>query len=192
MPLTYGTLKTSISERELPKVRALAIAANVGWLLTMATVPMVPAEKVNVGALNSVGSVQRRRRWHMAYRLTLVLFGLPHGTQWVPCYLCGDIFHAWTMDGEHVVPQNGARVGNLLLACHTCNRGKHDTRVPVRAIVDKLNALAFGWDYPAGPYVQDDLFCAFDRRPDGKGMDSWKYGTEKPSYLVPVRRRVRR
>lgn len=74
-----------------------------------------------------------RPRFDTTYRAHCDLFALPHGTIYLPCYICGNLFDAWTMDVEHVFGRlhvnGGTRPGGLLLADSGCNTAKGDTRM---------------------------------------------------------------
>ena len=77
-----------------------------------------------------IGSEKRRRLWVLSLDCSRAVFGLPEDSVFIPCYICGHIFDAWTMDTEHVEARHNAnrvkigRPGYVLLSCSECNRYK--------------------------------------------------------------------
>lgn len=137
------------------------------------------------GPLNRDGSEPRRRRWAMALRLTWTVFGLSEGSVYVPCYICGDVFDAWSLDADHVEPDSGAAVDNLLLACHGCNRGKHDVHSVHHVTRAWLTNMAAGLMVPRGSAPMVAFFRARWTRPDGRDMLALRPGEPAPEGWQP-------
>lgn len=102
----------------------------------------------------SPGSEIGARLWGLAYFTSAALYNLPIGAIFIPCYICGDLFDAWTLDAEHVepsrqgMPKRGIK-GNVLLACHCCNKRKRQGQITgsVKALADAAGRMV---DYPRG------------------------------------------
>lgn len=113
----------------------------------------------------------RRRRQTIGYYVALKVWGLPEGAIWIPCYICGNLFDAWTMESDHVHPVGGSIPQNLLLSCKSCNRQrKNDTKVPNDAAVDMIASYAYGVGYACGGKGLLDYWNARDRRKSAKGI----------------------
>ena len=107
----------------------------------------------------------RMRRWAAAYFQSVTLFGLSVGDVWIPCYICGNLFDAWTMDTEHVDNLRGSEIGNLLLSCGKCNRrDKGDHGQVHESVLFRLEALAQGVMYPRGGESILPMWHARERR----------------------------
>lgn len=122
----------------------------------------------------SPGSEIASRLWGLAYFTSAALYSLPVGTIYIPCYICANLYDAWTLDTEHVepsrqgMPKRGVK-GNVLLACHCCNKLKRQGQVTgsVKNLADSAGRQV---DYPRGkgtharPGSLYDMFYARTRR----------------------------
>lgn len=125
----YGTVPAHLTPARIRAARDAAMAANDGLPLTPVPVftGRVWADQDPHGPINAkTGSAVRMARWIVAYMATCIVYGLPLGVRYVPCYLSGDIFDAWLLDAEHVGSRTkrGTYAGGLLLAQSAENRFK--------------------------------------------------------------------
>ena len=123
------------------------------------------------------GSSVRRKRWTTAYVISCILFGQRFGVRWLPCYLCGDVFDAWTMDGEHVrgrLVEGTVRTG-VALACHACNARKGDHRSIHPAAWDTIREAAGHVEWHRDSDAAKELWRAHPRRAGGEDMPSTPY-----------------
>lgn len=156
--------------------RALAVTDRVSFDLPKFVATIRPGS-LDIAPDEKVGSEKRSRLWALAYFSSLALYGLPVGQVWVPCYLCGHLFDAWTMDGEHVEPSRNGSVkrgekGNLLLADKDCNQRKHQGQTH-RSLAPLLAVVATRVDYPRGSASLRPMYAARPRR--SKWEDSTPY-----------------
>lgn len=128
----YGTISAHLTPARIATCRAAALKANAGMPLT--PVPdftgRVWADLDPYGPINAKnGSVVRMARWIVAYMATCIVYGLPLGVRYVPCYLTGRVYDAWLLDAEHVGSRTvrGTYAGGLLLASSSANRGKGES-----------------------------------------------------------------
>lgn len=126
------------------------------------------SESMLIGLDDRNQSDSRRRRWAIAYLHALNVFGLPQGAVWIPCYVCGELWDAWTLDADHVDPHGGSHPHNLMLACASCN--SHDKasngQVPL-ATRELLDGYAVGVPYVMGGPGLRSLWNARPRRKSG-------------------------
>jgi len=142
---TAGTIAAHLTAAKIADARRRAIAANRGVALIGSNVATTDWTALDpFGPINAKrGSTVRIARWTTAYAAHVTVYGLPHGTVYVPCYLCGEIFDAWHLDGEHVGGRliRGTYAGGLLLCCSPCNRSKGDTGAIAHQSRDKVARL---------------------------------------------------
>lgn len=193
----HVVIASALAQDKRPTARARAIAANdaegtdASVLARYGALKYVPADDAKVDRFGPIdartGSEPRMRRWLMALRSTWTVFAMPEGSVYVPCYVCGDTFDAWSMDSEHLDPFGGSHPGNLLLACAECNLGKSDTHVPHHDSVQYVLDMTAGMSVPRGSTFGKKMFRARHRRPDGADMASRRPGQPVPAgWLAPL------
>jgi hypothetical protein len=194
----YGTIPTAIASKRFAIAKQNCVDANAEYgQVAVFDMPkfISPAAQAKLdpfGPINAKNeSEPRRRRWFMAYLLSCILWGMDFGTAFLPCYLCGNIFDCWSMDGEHVNPKRGATPGNLLLSCSGCNTGKGDFAIPPHQTREMLFALAYGMTFCRGSVSLQSAWNARTRRTDGNEQSSFPYGGMRfPSALFSDGKRI--
>lgn len=128
-----GTIATALSGKRFTDAVELAVKANVGIEL----VEWREAKTKDWSTLDPMGTINDKNgknithpRWDTAYRSHCAFYGFDYGTVFLPCYICGMPFDAWTMDVEHLGGRTdmGTYPGGILLACSGCNTVKGDSR----------------------------------------------------------------
>ena len=165
-----GTMPVAITLANMPRLIAKTRAALADHTLPAdLTLPkMTPNGDLSPDANGDVGSQVRQRRWALAYMMTCNLMGVDAGRAYaLPCYLCGVLYDAWTLDAEHIVSErNGGESTpeNMLLACSHCNTIKGDFAEVAEPVRDRIAALAYGHLYPRGAASLKPLWNARPRR----------------------------
>lgn len=127
---------------------------------TKSTTPYTPAQYGDRPELSAreeralLTQANRMRRWWTAYEVTCAAYGLPLGTEFVPCH-CGHEVDAWRADVDHVTTRVNGTAGNVMLAHATCNRDIKGESAPS---VEHLSALARGTGCETYPRVSTDAF----------------------------------
>lgn len=151
-----------------------ARAAAAGHVVPLPMPKMKTDFDPRAASVNGDGSFARRCRWVAAYIGSVTYYGLPYGTPVAPCYLCGDLFHVETMDGEHIRDRarHGTPAGGLLLGCTACN-GFKDQRAIAESVADDIVSVTRSAGFPRWGDLTRTVFYAFGaRRSDGKEQPS--------------------
>lgn len=140
--------------------------------------PKIKAEIDSAGQIaldRRDSSDSRKRRWAIAYRTACAVFGLPLDAVWIPCYKCGRLADAWTLDADHVNADGNSNPGNLMLMCASCNtHGKASLPVHPNAEAVILEA-GQGTGYVCGGKGIRSMWSARPRRQAGGNFEGTRY-----------------
>lgn len=173
-----GTIATALSGQRFTDAVALAVKANDGEALA----EWRDAKTKDWFVLDPLGPINarngrnvRRKRWDTAYRSHCQYFGFEYGTVWLPCYICGQPFDAWTMDVEHLGGRldRGTYPGGILLSCSGCNTTKGDgRRLPWQIAERVAMSAAARVGYSQNGAEVDHNWLLRTRREDGSEQSS--------------------
>lgn len=178
-----GTIATHLTEsrRAIARERALsvlAITGTVDWEMGKVRNDW-PTGDDCFGSINAKnpGKNYARPLWNAAVMASCNVFGLPYGTIYIPCYICGELFDCWTMDREHVFGRTdengGTRRAGILLADSGCNTVKGESRRISWQTREWLeNGPASLVELPKMTNEVDTNWYARTRRVNGKGQSS--------------------